>query len=143
LTAFVLDPSVAAKWLLKGPDEMLQDEALLVLSRFRKGELRLAVPDIFWPELGNILWKAVRRGRISLPSAEELIETIVEFDFPTLDCQPLLCSAFLIAAKFDRTAYDSLYLAAARHLGIPLLTADERLVNALGARFPVRWLGAI
>jgi predicted nucleic acid-binding protein len=26
--------------------------------------------------------------------------------------------------------------------GIDLLTADERLVNALGSRFPIRWLGA-
>ena len=34
-------------------------------------------------------------------------------------------------------------VAAAVSLDIPVVTADERLVNGLASRFPVRWLGAL
>jgi predicted nucleic acid-binding protein len=53
-----------------------------------------------------------------------------------------LQEAFKIASGFNRTIYDSTYVAMAAATGRELITADERLVNALGSRFPVRWLGA-
>jgi predicted nucleic acid-binding protein len=43
---------------------------------------------------------------------------------------------------FDRTVYDSLYVALAVHSKTQLITADERLANSLAAHFPVKWLGA-
>ena len=51
--------------------------------------------------------------------------------------------AFVIASAFDRSVYDGMYVALAVATNTPLLTADERLANALAARFPVRWLGAV
>ena len=54
----------------------------------------------------------------------------------------LLPEAFKIATDFDEPFYDSIYVAMAAATGKELITADERLVNALGSRFPVRWLGA-
>jgi predicted nucleic acid-binding protein len=44
---------------------------------------------------------------------------------------PLLDNALDLALSVSRTVYDSLYLALALSLGCPLVTADERLVNAL------------
>jgi predicted nucleic acid-binding protein len=140
---FVLDASVAAKWFLAGPDETLLDEAWLLLERFQAGSVAFAVPDVFWPELGNVLWKAVRKQRITRRSAEEAIEKAVDFDFPTVPSRTLLRDSLQIAANFDRSFYDATYISAALHLKIPLLTADERLVNALASRFPVRWLGML
>ena len=63
-------------------------------------------------------------------------------DFPTVPSRAFLPEAFKIACDFDRTIYDSTYVAMAASTGRYLITADERLVNALGSRFPVRWLGA-
>jgi predicted nucleic acid-binding protein len=54
----------------------------------------------------------------------------------------VLPEAFKIAADFGRTVYDSTYVALAVATGTELITADERLVHALGSRFPVRWLGS-
>jgi predicted nucleic acid-binding protein len=50
--------------------------------------------------------------------------------------------AATIAFAFDRTVYDSIYVALAVLLGRRLVTADERLANAVGIRLPVVWLGA-
>ena len=54
-----------------------------------------------------------------------------------------MSDAFAISADYNRNAYDGFYVALAVSTGWNLVTADERLVNALGSRFPVRWLGAI
>ena len=62
---------------------------------------------------------------------------------PTARTAPLLSAAFTIAMSTDRTVYDSVYVALAVLSNMPLVTADERLANALAARFPVRWLGAL
>jgi predicted nucleic acid-binding protein len=61
----------------------------------------------------------------------------------TVPSLTLLKSAFGIATAFDRTVYDSLYLALAIHLNVHFVTADERLANALAASLPVKWLGSV
>jgi predicted nucleic acid-binding protein len=143
LTTCVLDASVAAKWFLPGASESLGTEAMQLLESYAAGRLRLLVPDLFWPEVGNILWKAARQGRMSRRSAEEAIDTLQERNIPTSPTGPLLRDAFAIAAAFERTVYDGVYVALAVQTDRPLVTADERLANALAARFPVRWLGAL
>jgi predicted nucleic acid-binding protein len=50
--------------------------------------------------------------------------------------------ALQIATTYDRSFVDSLYVALSLQARAELITADERLVNALGSRFPVRWLGS-
>jgi predicted nucleic acid-binding protein len=143
VTACILDASVAAKWFLPGPAETLAAEAVDLLESYSAGRLRLLVPDLFWPEVGNVLWKAVRQGRMSRTSAEQAIAALEGGRIPTAPTAPLLSDAFAIAMSTERTVYDSVYVALAVLSNIPLVTADERLANALAARFPVRWLGAL
>jgi predicted nucleic acid-binding protein len=54
----------------------------------------------------------------------------------------LLPEAIEIAFAHDRSVYDCLYVALAIRYKIEMITADERLANALAARLPVKWLGA-
>jgi len=143
VTDCILDASVAAKWFLPPAHEALVPEARQLLKDHRDLRLRIVVPDLFWLEAGNILWKAVRCGRLSLSSAEDAIQTLEDWNFPTLPSRPLLKRAFAIAAAHDRTVYDATYVALAIVSGFPLITADERLANALAARAPVRWLGSL
>jgi predicted nucleic acid-binding protein len=143
VTDCILDASVAAKWLLPPAGEALVPEAAQLLQDYGDGRLSIVVPDLFWLEVGNLLRTSVRRGRISLSSADEALREIEQRDFPTFPSRPLLKHAFAIATAFDRTVYDSVYVALAITSRFPLITADERLANALAARAPVRWLGSL
>lgn len=143
MSAFVIDASVAAKWFLPAEGESLTQEALGLLRRYVRGEARFVVPDLFWAEFGNILWKAVRRGRWMRATAEAAIRAMKGRKLPTISSEMLLEEAFIIAAAFDRTVYDGLYVALAIHSKGQLITADERLANALAAHFPVKWLGSV
>src|SRR5579864_4656753 len=142
MSEVVLDAGVAAKWWLTGKEE-LRAEALDLLRRYAEGQVRFVVPDLFWPELGNIFWKAVRQKRCSRSLADGALAQTGDQQFPTFSSRDLLADAFAIAMKFDRTVYDSLYVALAVGRKAELVTADERLANALAAYLPVKWLGAI
>ena len=143
MNTYVIDASVAAKWVLPAGGETLAGEALLLLKRYAAGELRFVVPDLFWAELGNILWKALRSDRIRAASAESALHAMRDRSFPTVSSHALLAEAFAIATAFDRTVYDALYVAVAVHSKSQLITADERLANALAAHLPVKWLGSL
>lgn len=143
MTSYVLDASVAAKWFLTGPEETLVEEASAILNGWVSDRLQLIVPDLFWAEMGSILWKAARLGRIPKISAREALNALTEQKIRTFPTLPLLESAYAIAEGFDRSVYDSVYVALAIQTNYVMITADERLANAVAAHFPVRWLGAV
>jgi predicted nucleic acid-binding protein len=138
----VLDASVALKWALHAANEPLTSESLRLFQRYRDGELEFIVPDIFWAELGNVLWKGARRGRWNRNDAENTVADFEARQFTTVSSIALLPNALKIAFAYDRSVYDSLYAALAVQTGVDLITADELLANALAARLPVKWLGA-
>src|ERR1700689_4190242 len=105
MTPFVIDASGGAKWFPPPSGEPLAAEALRLLAGYGDGRFRFAVPDLFWAECGNILWKAVRQGRWSRSVAEKAIRALQDRSFPTTSSLDLLEEAFSIAATFDRTVY--------------------------------------
>lgn len=143
MTSYVLDASVAAKWFLNGPEETLVEEASAILSGWVADRVQLIVPDIFWAEMASIFLKAVRLGRIPKAAGRQALTALAEQKLRTFPTVPLLESAYAIAESFGRSVYDSLYVALAVANNYVLLTADERLANAVAAHFPVRWLGSI
>jgi predicted nucleic acid-binding protein len=142
VSSYVLDASVAAKWLLPAEGEPLSAEAMELAERYTTGEVALIVPDLFWIEIANILWKAQRIERVSAESAEEALQWAAELAIPTYPSETLLRDAFTIAVRFQRTVYDCIYIALAISTQRPLITADKRLFHAVGAELPVRWVGA-
>jgi predicted nucleic acid-binding protein len=143
MSLLVIDASVAAKWFLPERDETLVEEAWQLLGRYAKGQTRFVVPDLFWAEFGNILWKAVRRGRCTRQAAETGLESMRSRGLPTVSSSTLIEAAFAIASAFDRTVYDSLYIALAVDCKGQFITADEKLANAVAAHLPVKWLGSL
>lgn len=143
MTGFVLDASVAVKWFLPARDEPYSQQALALYEGYHRQELDFVVPDIFWAEIGSIFWKAIRQGRLEKVPAEEAIADLMKCELSSFASAALLAKAFEIATTFERSIYDSLYVSLAIQSNFQLITADERLANALAARFPIKWLGAI
>ena len=55
----------------------------------------------------------------------------------------LTASALPIATTYDTTAYDACYVAPVQRLGVPLVTADQKLAGKLaGTPLAPVWLGA-
>lgn len=142
MTAFVLDASVAVKWVIPSANEALSAQSLRILQRYVAGEIDFVVPDIFWAEIGNVLWKGARQQRWSRTLAEGAASGMKDRNFLTISTQILLPAALKIALLYDRSVYDAMYVAAAIQFKIEMITADERLANALAASLPVKWLGA-
>ena len=142
MTALVLDASVAMKWAIPSAKETLTAESLQLLKHYTDGDINFIVPDVFWVEVGNVLWKGVRQRRWPQAVAERAASEIRGRNFFTVSSLELLPEALNIAFVHDRCVYDCLYVALAVQFKIEMITADERLANALAARLPVKWLGA-
>jgi predicted nucleic acid-binding protein len=143
VTVVVPDASVSVKWFLSPQYEPLSAEARALYDRYERLEVQFVVPDIFWAELASAFWKAIRLGRFQRLAAEQAIAGLMQCNLPTVPSAALLERAFDIATSNDRSVYDSLYVALAEQSSGEMITADERLANALAARFPIKWLGAL
>jgi predicted nucleic acid-binding protein len=143
LKSYLVDASVGAKWCLPAADEPYVQEAEDLLESFKLSQVRLFVPDLFWTEVANALWKSVRRKKLSLDRAIESFSILREAGIATLPTASLLPEALNIAALCDRTVYDSVYMVLAVQSSTEMVTADERLARALAAYLPVKWLGVM
>lgn len=126
MSRWVLDASVLVKLFV---DEIGSSDAAAAL----KPTDELMAPDLVWAEAGNVLWKYVRRGDLAAADAEGILADMLQMPIETASSRDLIEPALAIAAETDRTVYDALYLAMAVERRCRLLTADERLVNALAA----------
>ncbi|MCC5823398.1 MAG: type II toxin-antitoxin system VapC family toxin [Phycisphaerales bacterium] len=120
----VVDASVAVKWFL--PEEG-SDQAETLLG----GKFRLIAPDLLWTEVANVLWKIARRGSIMADEAHQMLRDASAMPVEITESLPLLPEALRIATSADRSVYDSLYIAMAVQEKANVVTADQRLANAL------------
>lgn len=124
MTRYVVDASVGIKWFVP---EVHSDAAQLLLM----ADHALFVPDLFFPEVGNILWKRVRRGEDTPTDAKATLADFNALPLQIINSQPLMQSALELAIQYDRTVYDSLYLALALSNQCQMVTADLKLFNAI------------
>ncbi len=102
----------------------------------------LHVPDLFFAECANVLWKYVRRHGYDAATALRNLADLVSLGLLVTPASALVATAFPLAVEEAITVYDALYVALADRLGCALLTADERLVDRVRERHPnVAWLG--
>ena len=140
--SFVVDASVGIKLVI---EEDSSERAQALLSHLGADPRpQFHVPDLFYVECANILWKRMKRWGRPLDEAETALaylRGLALLRAPTADLAP---DALKIAAENGITAYDACYVALARKLGVPLVTADEKLCLRLArSAFDVRRLGDV
>jgi predicted nucleic acid-binding protein len=130
---YVLDASVALKWVLTEPDSA---KAISLRDAFRKAVHELLAPDVFPIEVAHALTRAERRGLIKPPQATRLLTDLLSTPIPLHPYRPLLPRAVAISSALRCGVYDGLYVALAGREGCELVTADAKLVKNLQAQFP-------
>lgn len=124
--SIVVDASVVAASLLR---ERHTDAARTLLI----STAEVHAPALLSLEIANAIWKAHRRNLLSGAEADVLMAQFRALRIAIHERDDLTDRALDLALRHDRSAYDCAYLALAVALGIPLVTADERFVNALRA----------
>jgi predicted nucleic acid-binding protein len=124
----VFDTSAAIAMIRYEPGGV--DAARIIRAASADG--RVVVPSHFWLELMNPLLTRYRFGGVDVIQA---IHDLDRFGVETIDIdRPLLLSTLDIAERHGLTAYDATYLALAISVDGQLLTFDEALRAAAGAR---------
>jgi predicted nucleic acid-binding protein len=120
MTGYVVDASVAVKWLV---DEPFSDAA----ARLLDGRATLVAPDLLFAEAANALWSLCRRGDITRDDFAEAVDVLkaapVAVPHPM---RQLAASAARLAIDLGHPAYDCFYLALAVQEQYPVVTADRR-----------------
>lgn len=137
---FVVDTSVAVKWVVRENGSMVEDgtEAALALLAHE-----LVAPDCIVGEFANALFKKVQRGEIGPGQARQafaILPETVSF-FPAVN---LVEAALELALDIVHPVHDCIFLVGAIQRDWPLITADAKFYrNCLrtGRPYPVRLLG--
>ncbi len=117
----VCDASIVVK--LYVPEEGTEEVRALTAEEW-------CAPDFVFVEIGSVLWKKVRRGQVTAEQAGLALTESTKVITRCFATHALAAPALDIALALSHPIYDALYLALARNLGVPLVTADRRLVAA-------------
>jgi predicted nucleic acid-binding protein len=92
------------------------------------GEADLVAPDLANPEVVQALRGLERGGQLSRARAIEAVSRLSEGEIARVPTRVLLREIWALHANLS--AYDACYVALARALRCPLLSADRRLMRA-------------
>ena len=130
---YVLDASVALCWVIPRP---LSAKALLLREEFGQQIHELIAPAVYPHEIASALTKAERQQLIPVGDGRPLSRDVLTTS-PVLHGTGLIfCRAIDISSQTRSGFYDCLYVALAEREGIELVTADDKLLKNLQARFP-------
>lgn len=124
----MLDASVALGLVLGEP---WRARAEHIMDSLAAGSTRVVAPWLFDLECASGLVKAVRRRRLDEARALDYLLDLLDLPIERLEASGIEVEALLRALEYGISAYDAVYVALAHEEGLPLVTADARLVRAL------------
>jgi predicted nucleic acid-binding protein len=129
VSVFVVDASVVLKWFVP---EIHSEAARRLLAAPHE----FVSPDVLFAEVGNAIWKKVRKGELTAEDGRKLAADISGIAVETIATRGLMVDAHALATTTGLTVYDALYLALAVRLETALITADDKLDRTIGA-YPI------
>ena len=126
-TNIILDCSVIAKWFF--PSEEDSEIALKIKNLFISKEISVSVPMLIYYEINNLIKTAIKGLRVNDKLAKEAYSGFLELDLIAYSSKELMEMTLEKAVSLDVSSYDASYLALAEYLNIPLITADQKLIN--------------
>lgn len=136
---FVIDASVGIKLFVEDP---LSAAAHALFARLTTDPPdRFYVPDLFYIEITNVLWKYVRWQGLAPKDAQAFLEQLNRIALISIPMADLMVDALDLASATSISAYDASYVVLAQRLNAPLITADRKLANALALPDHIHILG--
>lgn len=124
----VIDASVGIKQFI--PDR-LSDKVKQLFSYLNEPSTEFFVPDLFYIESTNILWKYARAKMYPVQDIAQDLANLKSLSLRIVSTAELMELAFQIAHEYQISAYDGAYVALSQEVNAPLLTCDRKLINAL------------
>ena len=118
----------------------LQGEHAAQLAQVIEQATQVLSPQLVRAELGNALWKYMRWQQMPHDQALQHWEDASGLIDELLDDSALMPQAMSLAARYEQTVYDMIYIAAALQQGARLLTLDKKL-KAFAAQIDPRLVG--
>ena len=130
MTRFVLDNSVAMRWLMPSSKQSDQQYAKRVLRSMKKSDA--LVPKLWYIEASNVLVCAERRGEIT--STQTKVFTSQLENLPITVDSSIWNQSFSqtidLARAYNLSGYDAAYLELAVRESLTLASLDKNLVKA-------------
>ena len=127
MTRLLIDTSVLIKWFHSdGESELPQARALR--SAHVAGEIDAHMLDLATYEVGNVLSRALRWTGADV--ADQLDDLRAILGPPMVMTPACLRNAATLAETHELSFYDASWAAAAGEMGMPLISADRRLLAA-------------
>ena len=130
---FVLDNSVAMRWLLKDGSAERLAYADQVLGLLMQDSAQAIVPGV-WPlEVANVIVKAQAKGLASEARAAVFIGLLGDMGISvdTRTAERAMGDTLQLARRYQLSSYDASYLELALREGLPLATLDADLHSAM------------
>lgn len=120
MSTAVLDTSVAVAWYLP---ESFSESARVWQTRMLQDQSRLLVPSFHYWEFANVLRTYSRRGEFDAALVREIYD--LHLEAPLEVAEPERALVLETALEYEATAYDAVFIALARSLGVSLVTAER------------------
>lgn len=124
----VVDASVGIEQFIPDP---LTPKVTQLFAHLSNSQNQFFVPDLFYIECANILWKYVRAGLYAADDVPADLASLRAFPLHVVSTADLMADAVSIGLAHAISAYDACYVALLHQMDATLLTLDQRLVNAL------------
>lgn len=122
MSVFVVDASLVIKWFV--PE--IHAEAA---RRWLGASHDYVAPDLLFSEVGNTVWKKVRRKELEETEGQQLVTDLSQVAIETVSTRGLLEDAVALALTAGITVYDAMYLTLAVRLETEVITGDDRFVG--------------